>query len=77
MITGTELKQLTDPGIDPQVLVTRRHGSTYGAMVMLDPQTTPRAIGQPGSDDALRFESLDEVASFAAQVGIRQLQVTL
>lgn len=77
MITGTELKQLTDQGTQPKVIVAHNHGTVYGALVIIDSPTLPKAICDPGSGEVLQFNSLDQVASFLSQVGIKTFQVTI
>lgn len=77
MITGIELKQFSEQGKEHKVMVARNHGSMYGAIVVIAPQIPPLAINHPGTDEVLKFDSPDEVASFLAQVGIKQFQVAM
>lgn len=55
MITGIELKQLTDQGKRPKVMVARNHATIYGAIVIDDPYSLPLAISPPGADEILKF----------------------
>ena len=77
MITGTELKQLTDQGDQPKVIVAHNHGTIYGALVITDSPALPKAICDPGTNEAMKFGSLDQVADFLSKVGIKTFQVTI
>lgn len=76
MISGNDLKELIDLRNDLSVMVTRIHGTVYSALVTTTPHTPPQAICQPGTDEVLKFDSLDEAAAFLSQVGIQRFQVT-
>lgn len=77
MITGADLKQLVDMGVQPRITAIRLSGTAYGVVANIDGKAPPQGVAEPGSDNILRFDSLDEVASFLSQIGIKGFQVDL
>ena len=77
MVTGADIQKLVKTGQAVEVATNRLFGSTYGVTVAVEPESTPSPLCHPGSSDPAKFDSLDEVASFLAQVGIKQFQVTI
>lgn len=77
MITGADLKQLVDMGVQPLVTCIRIYGAAYSVVANTDGKAPPQGIAEPGLDNVLKFDSLDEVASFLSQIGIKGFRVDL
>ena len=77
MVTGVDIQKLVKTDRAVEVAANRLFGSTYSVTVAVEPENTPSPLCHPGSSNPARFDSLDEVASFLAQVGVKRFQVTI
>ena len=77
MVTGVDIQKLVKTDLAVEVTANRLFGSVYGVTVAVEPESMPRPICHPGASDPAKFDSLDEVVSFLAQVGIKRFQVTI
>ena len=77
MVTGADIQKLVKTGQAVEVTANRLFGSTYGATVAVEPGSAVSPLCHPGCCDPAKFDSLDEVASFLAQVGIKRFHVTI
>ena len=77
MITGKQIIEQIKAGMHLDVNATRLYGTAYKATVSIGEDKTVLAVCQPGNNEAMQFDSLDEVAAFLSQVGIKQFRVTI
>jgi len=77
MLTGAEIQRLIQQGQPPSITASRLYGTAYGVGVQLGPNEFAGPIVVPGSNEALKFDSLDEVAAFLLQIGVTSFQITL
>lgn len=76
-VTGTEIKKIIEAGQSLVVSVNRLYGTTYCIGVQHSSREYAGPVIVPGSTENLKFDSLDEVAAFLTQVGIRSFHVTM
>lgn len=77
MVTGVDVQKLVRDDQTVEVTANRLFGSVYSVTVAVEPESTPRPLCHPSTSDPAKFDSLDEVVSFLAQVGIKRFQVTI
>jgi hypothetical protein len=77
VLTGAEIQRLITQGQQPCITASRLYGTAYGVGVQLGPDEFAGPIVVPGSNEALKFDSLDEVAAFLLQIGVTSFQITI
>lgn len=77
MLTESDIKQLICQGAKPKTTVTRTDGTSYSVLVEIDQQTPAVPIAHPGTEEVLKSDTIDEVASFLSQINLQQFQVTM
>jgi len=77
VITGKQIIEQIKSGMHLDVNATRLYGTVYKVTVSIGEDKTVLSICQPGCNEPMQFDSLDEVAAFLSQVGIKQFRVTI
>jgi len=77
MLTGADIRQMLNQGQQATVMASRLYGTTYVLGVQLGPDEYAGPVITPGSGEALKFDSLDEIASFLLQAGIKTFQTLM
>lgn len=76
-MTGVEIQKLILDGQELTITASRLSGNRYGVGVQFANGDFAGPVTLPESDQPLQFDSLDEVASFLSQVGVKQFRVTI
>jgi hypothetical protein len=76
-ITGAEIRNVIESGQTLSISVNRLYGTTYCIGAQYSDEKHAGPVIAPGSDESLKFDSLDEVAAFLMKVGIRSFDVAI
>lgn len=76
-MTGSEIQKLINQSEDLIITASRLSGNRYGVGVQYANGDYVGPVTLPENDQPLQFDSLDEVASFLSQVGVKQFQVSI
>ena len=76
-MTGSEIQKLIQKNENLIITASRLSGNRYGVGVQFANGDYAGPVSLPENGQPLQFDSLDEVASFLTQIGIKQFQVTI
>lgn len=76
-MTGVEIQKLINEKQELTITAIHIFGNRYGVGVQFGNCDFAGPVTLPENDQPLQFDSLDEVASFLSQVGVKQFQVTI
>lgn len=76
-MTGSEIQKLIRENETLIITASQLSGNRYGVGVQFANGDFTGPVSLPENDQPLQFDSLDEVASFLSQIGIKQFQVSI
>ena len=76
-MTGTELQTLKLKNEKLTITASRLYGNRYGVGVQYAGGDYVGPVTLPENGQPLQFDSLDEVVSFFAQIGVKSFQVEI
>ena len=74
-MTGAEIQKLILQHEELSIIARQLHGNCYGIGVQHANGDYAGPVTLPENDQPLQFDSLDHVASFLAQIGVKSFQV--
>jgi hypothetical protein len=74
-LTGAEIQKLILQHEELSISARQLHGNCYGIGVQHANGDYAGPVTLPENDQPLQFDSLDHVASFLAQIGVKSFQV--
>lgn len=76
-MTGAEIQKLILNNEELTIIARHLHSNCYGVGVQHANGDYTGPVTLPENDQPLQFDSLDEVASFLSQIGVKHFQVTI
>lgn len=76
-MTGSEIQKLILQNEILTITASRLYGNRYGIGVQYAGGDYAGLVTLPENDQTLQFDSLDQVASFLSQIGVKQFQVEI
>jgi len=74
-LTGAEIQKLILQNEELSIIARQLHSTCYGVGVQLANGDYAGPVTLPENDQPLQFDSLDQVAAFLTQIGVKSFQV--